>query len=271
MKRPRLPRRKPKTKRDVSPLPSIVSLIARPWRVLWGHKLVILAIVAVIEIPSYFFLPKPTNGSTSNLDAYGNFAAIFMNVALLYAAAIWNGGASVRFKQAYYCSSAFIVRYLLASIVVVLGLIPALIGVILFVASTSLTAFVGPATGATAVVALIAIVLSLPSIWFITRFLLAPVAVVASDLTPIDALRRSRNLSLGRFWRVLSRLIMLLAVTFLIGGALGLPSYLITLAAPAAGSFMSATFELAFVFIWLPYATVYLVTLYRDMETAEAV
>lgn len=271
MKRPTIPRRKPKTIRNLAPLPGIVSLITRPWRTIWNHKFVLLAIIAIVELPAFFFLTKPTNPSSTNLEAYGNIAAVFMNVAVLYAAARWNAGATVTFKSAYFDGSAFVVRNLLASVLVILGLIPVLLGIVLYVASMSLSAYVGPATSVNVVMALLATMLAVPSIWFATRFLLGPVAVVASDLTPIAAFKRSRSLSLGRFWSVLARLVMLIAVTFLIGAALGLPAYLVTLAAPGVGVVMAGAFELAFVFIWLPYATVYLVTLYQDLESAKAV
>lgn len=246
-------------------------LAVRSWKDAWRHKKLLLLIVAIVQLPVTILSLFTTSGTqttstTNSLDPYANFAYLFMNVALLFAVVSWHkGDNNASIKRAYYASSKHLLRFLLASAVVILGLLPAMFGFVLYAVANAATGGVGASAGEQAVIIGFCLLVSLPSYWFLNRYLLGPVLVVAEDLNPLAALARSRRLSLGRFWRVIGRLLMLLLVIIIVALAVLAPGFILTLLVPAAGGWATLYFEVTFTLIILPYIAVYLVNLYHDL------
>jgi hypothetical protein len=232
---------------------------------------VLLLIVAIVQIPAIALAllagsSTSTTGSSNNIDAYTNFAAIFMDAALLYAAFSWHkDNNSVGLKRAYYDSSKYVLKFLLASALVILGLLPALFGLIIYAVAAAAGSGIGSTIGEQAIIIALCLLVAAPSFWFLTRYLLGPVAVVAGDLDPLKSLARSRRLSLGRFWRVLARLLILCLVVIVVALVVLAPGFILTLLVPSAGGWASVYFELAFALVVLPYISIYLVNLYQDL------
>jgi|GEM_PF-1215313 len=245
-------------------------LATRTWKDVWRNKKLLLLIVAIVQIPAIILAlltgSSSTTGSSNNIDAYTNFAFIFMNVALLYVAVSWHkGDNSPSLKRAYYDSSKFVLRFLLATAVVILGLLPALFGFVVYAVASAAGSGAVTSFGEQALIISFCLLISLPSYWFLNRYLLGPVLVVTEDLDPLKALARSRRLSLGRFWRVLARLLMLLLVIIVVALAVLAPGFILTLLVPAAGGWATVYFEVVYALIILPYIAVYLVNLYHDL------
>lgn len=243
-------------------------LALRSWKDAWRQKKLLVFIVAIVQLPVTILSLFTTSGTetTNSVDPYANFAYLFMNVALLFAVVSWHKGDNkTSIKRAYYASSKYLLRFLLASVVVILGLLPAMFGFVIYAVAAAAIGGVGASIGEQAVIIGFCLLVSLPSYWFLNRYLLGPVLVVTEDLNPLAALARSRRLSLGRFWRVIARLLMLGLVIIIIGLAVLAPAFILTLLVPAAGGWATLYFEVTFTLIILPYIAVYLVNLYHDL------
>lgn len=238
----------------------------------WQHRKLLLLIVAVVQIPAVV-LSLLTGGSSSSgttgnptMDAITNFAAVFMNVALLFVVFSWGKGGGVSsLKRAYYDSSKYVLRFILSSIIVILGLLPALFALIVYNVAALAGGSVSSSLGEQMVITGLCVLISLPTFWFLARFLLAPIAIVADNLDPIKSLARSRRLSLGRFWRVLGRLLLLGVMILIVALAVVAPGFLLTLLVPAAGGLAALYFEIVFALVILPFISVYLANLYQDL------
>ncbi len=262
----------PKIRPVLTSLTSSRRLVVRSWKDLWRHKKLLLLIVAIVQIPAVLLSlltggnSAGTTGSTNNVDAYTNFAAVFMNAALLFVAASWHKGDNgTSLKRAYYDSSKYVLRFLLASAVVILGLLPALFGLVVYAVAAAAGSGVSASLGEQVIIIGLCLLISLPSYWFLNRYLLGPVLVVTEDLTPLKALARSRRLSLGRFWRVTVRMLMLSLMIIIVALAVLAPGFILTLIVPAAGGWATVYFEVVFAMIVLPYIAIYLVNLAHDL------
>jgi hypothetical protein len=165
-------------------------------------------ILAVVALP--FNLVNLLNFISVDLQTfavYGSFADVFMNVALLWSILEHEKGRKPTMPEAYYSGMNQVVSYLLTSILLVLMLIPFAIGFTIF------TAAAAPDQGTTpievALVGLVALIVTLPSLFLIVRFGFALVLSVTENLRPTAALRLARRLTLGRFWRVAGRLVIM--------------------------------------------------------------
>lgn len=261
----------PKVRPELGTLTGSGRLALRSWKDAWRHKKLLVLIVAIIQLPVTvlsLFTASGTDASATNnsLDPYANFAYLFMNVALLFAVVSWHKGDNdTSVKRAYYASSKYLLRFLLASAVVILGLLPAMFGFVIYAVAAAAIDGVAASIGELAVIIGFCLLVSLPSYWFLNRYLLGPVLVVAEDLNPLAALARSRRLSLGRFWRVIARLLMLVLAIIIVGLAVLAPGFILTLLVPASGGWATLYFEVTFTLIILPYIAVYLVNLYHDL------
>lgn len=266
------PAKTPKVRPVLSPLTRPGKLAVRSWKDAWRHKQLLLLIVAIVQLPVTILAlftggnTQSTAGTNNSLDPYANFAYLFMNVALLFVVFAWHKGDNqLSLKRAYYDSSKFVLRFLLAVAVVIVGLLPAMFGLLLYLVAKASTVGVPSTLGEQAIIIGFCLLVSLPSYWFLNRYLLGPVVVVAEDLGPLAALARSRRLSLGRFWSVIARLLMLLLVIIAAALAVLAPGFILTLLVPGSDGWATVYFEVAAALIILPYSSVYLVNLYHDL------
>jgi hypothetical protein len=229
-------------------------------------------IIAIVAIPINVLPLLAGSDSDSGGDpllAFLPFAAIVMNVALIWAI-VRRGktGKAPTVAQAYYDGSAVFVRYLLVSMALVFMLIPAAFGAALYAASlyaVDPSALFGPEQ---ALIGFVALVLASPTAFLLVRYGLGLVATVNDDLRPVAALRRSRALTIGRFWPVAGRLLML--GLFLALASLPATAVTFGLSFIRLGEIAATFFEIAATFIALPLANLYIYNLYKALEATPA-
>jgi hypothetical protein len=245
--------------------------LVRPWRLVksvlsdyrknwWSYARIVLVVQVPIGLLSLWLSTDPT------LKAYASFATIVMNMALIYTIAQMTKGATrPSFKEAFYTGTKRLVPFLLASLMLVLALMPGLLGLALYSNATiSLDGSMVPA-GQQLIGGLLALILALPSFWLGTRWIFAPYAAMLDGLDPIQAVKTSRTYTLGYYWRILGRIVLLLVVIVLIATVIAIPSFLI---GQATGFIVVilALFQIISTCVVLPLAHIYLLQLYRSLK-----
>lgn len=229
-----------------------------------------LRLIAIVAVPINIIGLIPAGDGTGAADplaAFTPFAAIIMNVALIWAIVRRaETGTFPTLAQAYYDGSATLVRYLLVSAVVVIMLLPAAFAATFY----GIGILGGAAAGATVpeevLIGLVCLLLALPSFYLLVRHGLAPFATVREGYRPIAALRLSRSLTAGRFWPTAGRLVMM--AVFI--GVISLPITAVTVALLLVGynGLAAVIFEIITTLIALPLTNLYLFHLYRELEHA---
>jgi hypothetical protein len=222
-------------------------------------------ILAVVALPTNLINLIPSFASDPSVSPYLSLAAVVMNVALLWAIVQRHEAGKVPgVARTYYEGTAPFIRYVLATVLLVLMLIPAAFGSSLF-----LTALLGgAAAGSTgmelALVGLVALIFALPSFWLLIRYGLAPLVVIREHLRPVASLRRARRLTLGHFWGVAARFVLLIVFLALLSLPITLVTILLSIVKLSALGVV--IFEIVSTLTALPIANLYLLALYRELE-----
>jgi hypothetical protein len=227
----------------------------------WKPYVLVMAIVAV---PLDLVLLIPGVSTDPSAQAITNFAVITMNIALIWAIVQQERtGKAPRPSVAYYSGSEALIRTVLTMAALVLMLIPAAFAAVIYILGAVTAQAVGTLPEEILIL-FVSVLIAMISVWWLVRFGLAPIIAVAEGLTPIHALRYSRRLTLGRFWRVFSRYAALIFFIFLSA----LPIALITAGISAIHLAPIATlfFELVTTFTALPLLNIYLLRLYRNLD-----
>lgn len=228
----------------------------------WKTFVLLLALIAV---PSNLLSLVPALHTDEFITSYLSFAAIIMNVALVWAIArLHEEGKVPSVGRSYYDGSALLVRFLLVVMMIVLILVPAALGLIV-IGTTILSASQGSGTTPElALLSLIGLVLAIPTFWMLVRYILGIVAAARDDLRPVSAMKAARLLTLGYFWPVAARLVMLVFFLLLISIPGSLVSALLAYLRLDVLSLL--VLQLAITFTALPIANLYLFELYLDLE-----
>jgi hypothetical protein len=261
---------KPKrAKRPRPPIPASAWKLAkaslRELRAGWKRY---LAIMAIVTVPLNILGLSTAFGSNAVVNAYAYVAIIIMNVALLWAVIEHDRTGDIPGPgAAYYDGSAILVRFMVTTVLIVPMFIPALLGLGLSVLGTSAPLYGGTAAEEYIIMG-IGVLISLLSAWMLVRFALAPTIASAANLRPLASLRYARRLTLGRFWRVFSRLCGLLLLIIV----LGIPIAIVTalLGFIRLGLIATLFAELATTFVAFPIFNIYLLRLYHDLENKPA-
>jgi hypothetical protein len=241
----------------------------RDYRLDFWRYIRLLALVAVpINILGLIPASDGTTGAADPVTAFTPFAAIIMNVALIWAMIRRaETGTFPSLAQAYYDGSAALVRYLLVSSVLVIMLLPAAFAATFY----GVGILGGSAAGATlaeqVLIGLVCFVLIIPSFYLLVRHGLASFATVREGYRPIAALRLSRSLTSGRFWSTAGRMLMM--GVFI--GIISLPVTALTIFLLLVGynGLAAVVFEIITTLIALPLTNLYLFHLYRALEHAQ--
>lgn len=202
--------KKPKKERSAL---AFRSLMADVWRDIKAHWRGLLWAVAIVMVPASLLSSTSTASDDSSLSAYIAIATLVMNGALIWTALQIVAGESWSTRKAYFQGVAT-VRLMLLTFLLVLALLPAGLGLVFYVAAVSGATI---ALGEHLLVGLLALLLALPSILLLTRMSLAPYVLhVEPELGPWQATARSRELTSGRFWLLLGKILQLGLVTALI-------------------------------------------------------
>jgi hypothetical protein len=221
-------------------------------------------ILAVVSVPfNLLTVLGFASVDIQTLTYYGSFATVIMNVALLWAIIASAKGERVTMPAAYYRGMGQLVSYILTTAALVCMLIPLALGVTLY--SAAATPNTGTTPGEVALVGVLSLIVALPSLYLIVRYGLSLLLVMTDGLRPIAALRRARLLTLGRFWPLTGRFLLL--VVFLV--ILAIPAALITtgLELLQAQAWGIAFFQVAITLTLLPLAYLYGLRLLRSLES----
>ncbi len=238
----------------------------RDFRAHWWPYLLLVAIVA---IPTNVLKLFDDLANDSGFSAYSFFAAIFMNVALIYMTiAALNGQRLPSIRQAYYKGSGAVLRFLLASLGLLVVLAPAAFGATLLLMALSAIPGTSPAIAEVLLFAVVSMVLAAPSLWLFIRFGFSTYIVVEDGLAPIQSLRYSWRLTKGRFWSLLGRFAFLLLILIVATALAYLPALLLGLVYRDINA-LNSLYQIILGLITLPLVNLYLLRLYRELKARQ--
>jgi len=251
-------------------MPTGRRLLKQTWRDLKAHWRLYLSIPAIVAVPTGVigaYLDSTTPSETFTVISV--FAFMFMTLSLFYAVIqCKRDGADVHLRGAYYDGSAFFVKYLLISLVLFVAALPLLIALDGMAYVNSLIAAGQSTLGlpGLALVTALAALISIPSLWLLSRFIWALPVAIWESVWPMSALRRGRTLTLKRFWKTVARLafgvLVGIGLTVVVTGLSILAAFVWPLGAYALFSVLS-------VVVILPPAVIYCVNLYRVLAGDE--
>ncbi len=219
-------------------------------------------ILAVIAIPNELISLSDGAGP---LAACLLMAIIIMNVALIWAVVQREQtGVIPRPSSAYYDGSVMVVRSIVVILVLAAMAIPAAVGATFFKMSQTALSDTIPSSGEQVLIIVGCLLFAIPTIWLLNRFFLSLIAVVASDLRPLAALKYARRLTLGHFWQLINRYLGLLLLIIIVNIPVTIIAVLLFILRLAALG--TIFFGLTTTFIAFPLTTIYLLHLYRDLE-----
>ncbi len=222
------------------------------------HNPKLLTLVGIILLPTSLLISF-TNTATNGSSGFTTLASLLMNLALIWAISQALSGKKISIKDAYFKGTAKFVEFLVVALTLVLMLLPLITGVAILALGV-----IQPGTLAAERVLLtvLAALLIVPTLRWVTRYALALYIVPDSNFSPMSALRRSRELVKGRFWPVFGRLVAVAIITLVAG--------LIPLAVPIALHFSNrlGLFTMQFVIglLVLPFYNTYLYNLYLALD-----
>lgn len=283
-----------KLKVPVQRLPNVLVLTKQAWLVLWRHKKLFIGITLIYGLLNLVLVQglasntdvtglKSTldqaftghlrsiasglsvfvvlvgsagNGSSNTAGAYQLFLVLLASLAVIWALRQVLAGAVVRVRDAYYRGMYPLVPFVLVLCVIGLQLLPLIIGTSLY--SIVVTNGIAVNGLETAGWALLAIVLSCLSLYWVCSSIFALYIVTLPDMTPLKALRSARELV--RYRRLqLVRKVLWLPLVLLVAAAIIMLPIIIWLTPAAQWVFFLLTmFAVAAVHT-------YMYTLYREL------
>lgn len=265
---------KPRSKSKHPKIASAWKLFRLSWRDYRTGVKAYVKILAIVTIPFNLLalLPGLTDASGNSLnplDSFAPFAAIIMNVALIWAIIQRERSGKIpTVAEAYYDGSSVLVRYLLVSVALVLMLIPAAFASILYGIGVLGATAIGATLVEELLVTFVALLLAAPSIYLLVRHAFAPYAIVREGMRPLAALRYSRALTAGRFWPLAQRFVLMVIFLTL----MSLPATLVTVGLSILGlqTASIAFFEVASTLLILPLANIFFINTYRELQDTAA-
>lgn len=189
--------------------------LPRPWtlfkRALKDYRenwLQLAKIIGIVAVPVAILsgtVATPTADTTSS--AYLSFAQLAMNVAAVYTIIKMVNGKKVGVREAYYTGSSVLIRLMLLSVLLVLMLALATIGLFILGAGTATGSALPPF--AVLLIVLLAVALAIPSVVMLVRSGWGIYILFESEKGPIEAIRESRKFTKGKVVVTLSRLVAL--------------------------------------------------------------
>jgi hypothetical protein len=237
-----------------------------------SHWRILVGVVAVVAVPvslfTTYFVANTTNASTSNTSststAYITFAQLCMNAALIYTVIQLYRDKAVSMRRAYYVGSAPLVRLVLVAFLLVLSLLPMVLGLKIIEAGLPVPGEVQLAGGEMALLALVAFIVAIPSIFLIARTIWAIYVIFETDLGPIQAIKASWRMTRGHTWQAVGRLFALVCLLFLL--VLVPLIVLYALGKLTGWRLFGAILQLALSLIVLPVSNLYMYGYYRELK-----
>jgi hypothetical protein len=184
----------------------------------WWQYLKITGIVAV----PVAIISGLASSSEPSISAYINMSTMIMNVALIWAIIQHRDRQEPTLRVAYYEGTTKLVQFILTSLLLVVMALPLIIGISIYVLGT--TGSAGVSTGQERIIILgLSLLISIPSILMLTRSAFSTYLIFHPGVTPLQAIRQSRALVKDRFFAVISRLLLMgaLSIVVFVGLILG--------------------------------------------------
>lgn len=244
----------------MSQIIKVSELLKTSWGNYRRNAKLLAAIALVVALPGGLLTLA---GVDPVISAYISLATVLMNLALIWTIDQLRQGHSVTVKRAYYEGTATVVQFMLTSVFLLLLLLPLALGGLLFNSAAGGASSASIGTPERLLVAILWLILAVPSLFWLVRRLFALLIVVEDKTTPLAAIRRSRELVKGRSWPVFGRLAALAAVVVVV---ILIPTVLLIVAASATIlNFGLAALQLAVSLTVLPWSYIYLHKLYRSL------
>jgi hypothetical protein len=228
----------------------------------WKTYCLVVGLIAVpVDILSAVF-----SLSTSDVSyAYFSLASYISVVALIWAITRRHmTGRASTLREAYYDGSVAVVRYFLVSLVLIVLLVPAAFGAALYGIGLTASSSTGSYSPVLMLIALVCFVIAIPSGVLLIRFGLAPFVAVQDGLPPFEALRIARTYTMGRFWPLVGRYIVLGLA--LLGMLVPIIIATIVLSLLHLGAVATPVFEIASTLLILPMANIYMYRLFLSIS-----
>ncbi len=224
------------------------------------------AIVSIVTVPLALVALSSALSTNETVNTFANLAIVLMNVVLMWAIVHKDKVGHVpKALTAYYEGSAAFVRAMVVYTLLLFLLTPLAIAAAAYVVTLVSSQYGLTTLPEEVLIGVLCFLFGSISLWWLGRFVLATVGVVADSLRPITALRYARRLTLGRFWRVMSRIGgLIIAAT-----VMNLPITLLTalLTAVNLGALGVLLFKILTGIVILPFTNLYLYRLYRNLES----
>lgn len=242
-------------------VPTFRNLFKATWGTYASNWQLLLGVSSVVAVPSALL---NWLGGSQEVSVYTALAALFMNLALIWTISHIDTKLRPGIKQAYYQGTAkFIVYFLVISSLAAM-LLPFVWGTSLY--TTGMSSLAAISTLEKIVIALLSLLLSVPSLFWLNRYFLALFALQDEGATPILALRASKKLVKGRGWIVLRRNLAFILVMILL---LILPTVAMLVSFEYSGNQVFLyLLQLITTLVFLPFSYVYWFGLYRALLAA---
>lgn len=241
-------------------LPGVIDVFKAVWAKWRTHWKIFTLVVLVVALPTALGALSADLAADPSWSAYTSFAALIMNCALVYTALAVARGHAPKLRQAYYGGTARLVAFIVVTFWLALCLIPFLAGSLVLTEGLA----VAVSAGEMWLLSLAAILLSLPSLLLLSRFVFGLFTIQAPETTPIAALRQSWRLTKGNTWNLAGRIVLLVVAAVIL---LALPTVgLVFLAQKTSSPAWLALLQLLSAIIILPFAVLYLDYLYERMK-----
>ena len=226
----------------------------------------LVVLVFIVVLPNTLLTSLTQSDAT--VSAYSSLAMLVMNVTLIYSVILFGSKPDSKptFRELYYGSSSVLLRYLLVGFVLAIMLVPAALGLGLVGLGGNGTST--PPLGELLLLSLIGLIVSVPSIYLLIRNGLAVITVFGHSRWPGQALRRSRELTQGRFWALLGRYAIL--VLGLLGAVLPASIVCIGLLIATGSQFFLGLYQVLNAVVLLPLLYIYLYQLHQGLSAEKS-
>ena len=223
------------------------------WKSYFGTMLVVAVPVALLSF-------SPALAADKGFTAYTSMAALILNLVIVSLALDRYRSEPTSIRHTYYEGTATLLRFIIICVVLGLCLIPAIIGL----AIVGLAQQDGAGLPELVIIGLLGLILSAPSLWLLTRFGLSAIMIVDQPARPFAIMAAARRLTLGRFWPLLARLIILILWLVLVALIMAI---FITLVAAVYhnNTALNSLSRLLLSLTVLPLGSIYLVRLYGQL------
>ena len=242
-------------------LASPLALISRSFKFYWLNKTALIKVIAVVSVP--FAVVGVLFGAAEDpvFSAYATIATFVMNMAFLFALGALRQGQTVSLKQAYYEGTARFIQFFLAAFVLALAALPLALGTSIYLVGIGAGLLV--TLGEKLLLGALWLVFAMVSVALLARWLFAALIVIEKGNYPVAALSQSFNLTRGKAWPVIGRIVFI-GLTALI--LLVLPVLGVAVLGADQQKWVQVLLQLYGTLVVLPVISTYFYILYEELQ-----